>query len=241
MKLRRFTSSLIPFITFIIIMIVSAGIIAYSRGYRLDFTKKTVNTTGLISATSDPVGAQVYINDVLKTATNNPIAAGPGWQKVRIVKEGYLPWEKTVRVQGEVVTRADAFLFPTNPSLSPITTLGMENPVLSPDGTKIAYIVPIPKDTKDINRSKNVGLWVYELADRPLGRNRDPQQVAQSDTFFNFTTTTISWSPDSTKIFADNGKTQLLYPVGKPNSFDDVTSTKATILAQWSTERQTKE
>lgn len=241
MKFKKVRSILIPFVTFFTILTVSAGIIAYSRGYRLDFTKKTLNPTGLLSLTSDPVGAQVYINEELKTATNNPVAVGPGWHKVKIAKEGYMDWEKSVRVQGEVVTRADAFLFPTNPSLSPLTTLGIENPVLSPDGTRIAYAVPILADSKDTLRSKKAGLWVYELADRPLGRNRDPQQLAQSDNLFNFATSLIIWSPDSTEILADNTKTQRLYQVNKSNTYSDVTMTKTALFLQWSDERQTKE
>jgi len=76
-----------------------------------------------------------------------------------ISKEGYISWQKKVRVQGEVVTRADAFLFPTNPSLSPLTTLGVERPILSPDGKKVAYI--IPDGHLDGSLTKKAGLWAW--------------------------------------------------------------------------------
>ena len=159
MTLPKIRSILIFIITVCIILGVSAAVIAYGRGYRVNVNKNSLTPTGLISATSDPVGAQVLVDNQLKTATNNSFAIEPGWYTVRIIKEAFIPWEKKIRVQGEVVTRADAFLFPTNPSLSPLTRTGMEQPTLSPDGSKIAYTIPlsIPQDGQVIN----AGLWVY--------------------------------------------------------------------------------
>ena len=125
MTIPKIRSILIFIFTVCLILGVSAAVIAYGRGYRVDVRKNSLKPTGLISATSDPVGAQVLVDNQLKTATNNSFAIEPGWYTVRIIKESYIPWEKKIRIQGEVVTRADAFLFPTSPSLSPLTRTGM--------------------------------------------------------------------------------------------------------------------
>ncbi|MBU1327041.1 PEGA domain-containing protein [Patescibacteria group bacterium] len=236
---QHIRSFLIPFITFCLIIGVASGVIAYGRGYRLDLRKNTLKTTGLVSATSDPVGSQVTINDILKTATNNSFTIDPGWYTVRMTKEGYIPWEKKIRVQGEVVIRIDAFLFPTNPSLSPLTTPGVTNPVLSPDGAKIAYVIPV----KHLDgTSKKAGLWVYALAEGSLGRNRDPIQIGATIPAFSFETTTISWSPDSTQLLVQTPSgTSRLYQATRLDTFTDISNSVAGLLADWQTERQQKE
>lgn len=240
MRKVLFSPHILSIITIAVILAASAGVIAYGRGYRPDFRQNTIKSTGLLSATSDPIGAQVFIDGLLKTATNNSFAIDPEWYTVRIVKEGYIAWEKRVRVQGEVVTRADAFLFPASPSLSPVTSTGIENPLLSPDGTKIAYATPvIPSPSSPT--VKPGGLWVYELVERPLGRNRDPRQIGLSDGIFNFSTASILWSPDSTQIMADNGTLVRLYQTDRASQYEDVTTTFRAILTEWNVERQTKE
>ncbi|KKU87657.1 MAG: Protein kinase [Candidatus Gottesmanbacteria bacterium GW2011_GWA2_47_9] len=235
----KFRDFLIPFATVALILIASAAVIGYGRGYRINFKKTSLTPTGLLSVTSDPVGSQVYVEGKLKTATNNSINLEPNWYTIRMTKEGYLPWEKKLRVQGEVVSRADAYLFPTNPSLSPLTTIGIESPVLSTDGTKIAYRVP----ARHLDgASKKEGLWVYELAEGPLGRNRDPQQVATPDPMFDFTTATITWSPDSTQllVIAKSGAAKL-YRTGRLDNFQDASITYRQTLKEWLEEATTRE
>lgn len=227
MKLRPF---LLSSLTVSIILIASASLIAYGRGYRLDLNKPTeLSPTGIVTATSDPVAAQVLVNGLLKTATNNSFNLAPDWYTVTIQKEGYIPWQKKLRVQGEVVTRADAYLFPTSPSLSPITTSGVFAPAVSPDGGTVAFF-------------NGRGLFTLELADRSLGgRNRDPKLIAEG-TFS--TTTRLQWSPDAFKILVTD---RLPRPgplrseageAGKIGTLYDLTKTPAPIVpsaetAEW--------
>lgn len=224
MFMRNFRPTLISIIILCSILAAAAAIIAYGRGYRLDFKKTSIKPTGLIAAQSDPTGAQIYVDGKLKTATNASFGIDPGFYTVTISKEGYLSWEKKLRVQGEIVSNATAFLFPTNPSLSPLTVQGITNPVLSPDGTKIAYLIP------------DKGLWYYELSEGPLGRNRDPIQIDQNSSF-DFKTTQILWSPDATQLLADN----RLYTITKPNIFIDITATRDQLLADWATQQKETE
>lgn len=218
----------ISIVTICSIIAAAAIVIAYGRGYRLDVSKTSIKPTGLISATSDPVGAEITVDGTLKTATNNSFSIDPGFYTVRITKESYIPWEKKIRVQGEVVSAVSAFLFPTNPSLSPLTTLGIVNPTLSPDGAKVAYVIPSPV--------ARAGLWYYELSEGPLGRNRDPIQIDQNNTF-DFKNSKITWSPDTTKLLVENDTVSRLYTLGKPNTYTDSTLTRETLLADWEAQK----
>jgi len=239
MKNPKLRSFLISFVTVCAILGVSLLVIAYGRGYRLDFQKTSIKPTGLISATSDPIGAQVVIDGTLKTATNNSFNVDPGWYTITISKEGYISWQKKIRVQGEVVTRADAFLFPSNPSLSPLTNLGVSQPILSPDGSRVAYIIPV--NQLDETLTKKAGLWVYELSEGPLGRNRDPVQLIGTDPTFDIINASITWSPDSTEILANKGIIYRLYQINKPQTFTDVSTSYAPLLSDWQDELTTKQ
>jgi hypothetical protein len=226
----KFSPIFISFVTICSIVAAAVAVIAYGRGYRIDFKKSSLKPTGIISATSDPVGAQVLVDGVLKTATNNSFSIDPGFYTVRITKESYIPWEKKIRLQGEVVSAVNAFLFPTNPSLSPLTTLGIANPSLSPDGTKVAYT--IPDAHLDTTTTKRAGLWYYELSEGPLGRNRDPIHLDATNNF-DFAASRITWSPDATQLLVENNTASRLYTLGKPNTFTDVIITRVQLLAEW--------
>lgn len=239
MKSYKINPLLLSFVTVCSILGASTAVIAYGRGYRMDFTRTSLKATGLISSTSDPIGAQVFIDGKLKTATNNSFAVEPGWYTVTISKEGYISWQKKLRVQGEVVTRADAYLFPGNPSLSPLTNLGIEHPVLSPDGSKVAYIVP-PGQLDDALMKKS-GVWVYELSEGPLGRNRNAVQITTYDSDIDVRQTEITWSPDSSQVLTHNGIIYRLYQITRPGVFTDVSLTFNSLLRDWNDERQLKE
>lgn len=202
MFLPKLRNILISFATVCVILGTSVVLIAYAKGYRLDMIGKSISPTGLIAATSDPTGAQVVIDGELKTATNNTINIAPGWYDVTITKEGFQPWQKKLRVQGEIVARADAYLFPINPSLSTLSTNGVKSPVLSPDGSKLAFIVPVVRNaTESATPPEKAGVWILDIGDRPLGFSRDARQIARSS-FIDFTGSVLTWSPDSKQLLA---------------------------------------
>lgn len=239
--MKDISRKLIPIGIVLLILTISLTIIAYGRGWRLDVTQKSVKPTGLVSATSQPSGAQVYIDNVLKTATNNAFNLDPGWYNVRIVKEGYLPWEKRLRIQGEVAVKIEATLFPGNPSLSPLTTSGVVNPTLSPDGTKVAYIVPAGSDAERSDVPKPASLLVLELSDRPLEPNRDPQLLTPNDPLLSATDVSLRWSPDSQELLVETKERAHLYVVAMAQTFTDVTTTRGRVLAGWETDAKLKE
>jgi len=140
----------------------------FARGYRPDFTRRSLQPTGLLVLKSLPDGAQIYINGKLTSATDTTINLTPGTYKVEVKKQGFSIWDKTLQVDAEVVTRAVATLFPSVPSFKAITTTGATNPIFSPDGTKIVFT----------NKSK---AYLLDLNESPLGLiNREVKEIAST-------------------------------------------------------------
>ena len=128
---------------FLFLAIGTTAVILYGTGYRLNIGKGKLGLleTGLLVAKSQPDGASILINGHLTTATDNTIDLAPGEYKIRIVKDGYSSWEKTIKIQKEVVAKIDALLFTTTPKLESITDSGVGNPVMDPSNTQIAFTV----------------------------------------------------------------------------------------------------
>ena len=125
---------------FLAFIIVLASVIAYARGYRLDLEERSVKSTGIISATSNPKAAKIYINGQLKGVTDTNLTLPPDNYLVEIKKDGYTGWSKKINLKGELVINVDPILFPVNPSLSPLTNLGIIKAVPTEDGDKIVII-----------------------------------------------------------------------------------------------------
>lgn len=232
--------------TVCIILIVSVIVIFYGRGYRFNFKQKTIGSTGLISATSTPNGATIFIDNKKIGATNTTITIKPGWYTILFIKEGYQPWEKNIRVQGEVVAQANATLFPSNPSLSAITTQGVQTPTLSPDGTKLAFVIPTRESTTNTAQlTQKTGIFILDLVDKPLGLNRDARQILKNETL-SLSEATISWSPDSKQLLVDtktakNTTASYLVDTDKLNEFAKPVYVRKDIMQDWETGKQLKE
>lgn len=182
---------------FLLLLTATTLIIFYGKGYRLGFGEGSpkVSKTGLMVATSKPDGAQVLIDGNLTTATDNTLDLLPGEYKVEIKKEGFFPWQKTLRVQKELVTKADALLFPIAPKLESITTTGVSEPILDPSGTKIAFRVASQAATRN-------GIYVYDMTARSvLSLQTAAKQLATDNTAL-FSTAALSWTPDGEAVIA---------------------------------------
>jgi hypothetical protein len=188
---------LVPSMTYLVIL--------FAKGYRPNFGTQSLNPTGIIAATSLPEGAEIYIDGQLKAATDSNFNLAPGAYKVEIKKDTYSSWEKTLTVTAEEVTRAYTVLFPKIPSLKAVTTDGAEKPLLSPDGTKVAYL-------------SNSKLYVIDLSESPLGLlNRDSKLIF---TYAKDVTPELTWSPDSRQILSIASPSATLVDVNSSTTRD---------------------
>jgi hypothetical protein len=242
--------------TILTILIIVAGTIVavfLAKGYTFSPQEKRIVGTGIITVTSVPDSAQVLLDGSLTSATNATISnLTPKDYTVRVVKEGSIPWERKVTVREGLVTALKITLFPAIPTIYPMTFNGVKNPVLSPDGDKLAYIVPVSTASASLNERSNLvrkaGVWVWTLkTDQPISfnRNSSPRQIAESR-FIDYSDSTLRWSPDSTQVLAvvPNGSSANNYLLDQ-NSFNndprEITPTLSTTLSTWEEEENIKE
>lgn len=225
---KRFLFTLL---TLVIIFSAAAVAIFLAKGYTFSSKEKGLVGTGIISVTSIPDAASVYVDGHLTTATNANIASlQPKEYDVRVIKEGFIPWEKKVKVKEGLVTDLKITLFPAIPTIYPLTFNGVKNPVLSPDGEKLAYIVPT---------GKKAGVWVWTLEDnRPIAfaRGAEPHQVARNDVI-DFVEAALRWSPDSKQLLVTVGSGSFLLQDDQLNTEPrDITPMLQSTLKSWEEE-----
>jgi hypothetical protein len=236
-KLKKLTPATMRLIIFLATLGFILGgtflMIRYAQGYRPTKTG-TIKGTGLLSAGSFPQAAEVYINGRLTTATDNTLNIDPGDYQIDIKKDGYHTWSKKLHIEKELVTETNAQLFPTSPSLEPLTYTGALNAIPSPDGTKLAFTVASASAV-----AKN-GLYVQELNSSPIALNKTARQIARTETSYDYTTASYTWSPNGSELLVSfaSGSHILL----DSSSFNDLASLKDVtvrlpqILSEWELE-----
>ena len=241
---------LISLFSAIFIISLAIAIIFYGRGYRFDPSKQKLSSTGILSVSSYPEKCSIYVDDKLVSATNASLSLAPGWYQVKVGRDGYQPWGKRIKIEGEVVSQIDALLIPNNPSLKALTSVGIIKPTLSPSGTKVAYLVK-DSDTNPITLKSKNGLYILELKSGPLGNQPESKQVFFADSAINYDQALIYWSADEKEIilaFRDPKSVtrlpNLAYLISTENSQIPPTVTTSrtqTILDDWQAELTLKE
>ncbi len=234
-----FTKHRILFFFFILFVVGNGTFLAikFASGYRIDFTTKTLKPNGILSANSSPAGAQIFVDGILKTATNSNLPLEPNKYLIEIKKEGFTPWKKELLIEKELVAFVDAFLFPLVPDLKPLTFSQVANPAISPNNDRIAYAVPLS--------DPNAGLWVLDLSDSIFNLGRGPRQIAKSRSGADLAKTNYFWSPDSNQVvveFSSPNRKYLLNPnqLNQYSVLNDITLTYKTLNDSWQNENNLK-
>jgi hypothetical protein len=120
----------ILFYSFFFLFLVIASIsVLYSQGYRFDTKNFKLVKTGGIFIQTEPKQAQIFIDGKLTKKTDFFIGSAliskllPREYQIRVEKEGFLAWEKTLEVKEKEVTEAkNIVLFPINPGFENIAS-----------------------------------------------------------------------------------------------------------------------
>lgn len=210
-------------ILFFLFLIILGLVIAYARGYRVDFQNKSLNSTGIIAITSYPKTAKIYINNQFRGVTDANFTLPSGNYQVEIKKDGYTSWKKSIKLKGELVVNIDALLYPINPSLSPLTNLG------------IIKAIPIDSSNKVIVFSQS-GIHLFEAAKRPLSFFPALKTIAKIELFpegIDFYKATVDISPDLKQAIIDN---YLISLEEENQSLIDLSlseTSKETLISAW--------
>lgn len=233
---------LLFFLTIVLLVIGTTAVVFYGRGYRIALgpNKTIISGTGLLVATSDPDGGQIFISGKLNSATNDTLNLLPGEYEVEIVKVGYLPWKKRLKVEKEVVTKTDARLFPVAPKLESLTSTGVISPTLDPTKTRIAYKIT------DLTSARN-GIYMFEMGNRPILTLQSSASKLTDDKLEPFSKADISFSANAKFLVATVSAAQIkstyIVSLENVNQGPQLVSENdfSQLEAQWKKERDEKE
>lgn len=218
-------------------------VIAYARGYRFDFQNKKFSSTGIISVSAYPKAAKVYVNGKLEGATDLNLTVPYGTYKIEVKKEGYTTWTREITVKGELVVTLDALLFPVNPSLAPLSNVGILKAIPVNGTDKIVLFADNGDELKD-------GVYLFEASKNPLSL-LPPLKLLMLKTFLplgvDLKNTSMYFSPDYKQAILDmsllenqTGETiSFLISLEEENVNQfDITLSKTTLLEAWDEEKQ---
>lgn len=196
---RGMNSRVFLFFTTLFFLTAASGLVfLWAQGYSLDRTSGKLEKTGMILTKSEPDGAKIIVDEVLTSATNATLAnLKPGEHKIRIEKEGFVTWQKTVTVKEQMVTELSAVLIPLTPKLLPLTSGGANHPALSSDGSRIAFFN---------QKEKTPGIWLLPLSGRSLlNLTQASPKLLLADAAPAAILSSglqLKWSPDDSEILA---------------------------------------
>jgi hypothetical protein len=123
-KQRRHQVILFTGYGLIAIAIGFAATILLYQSYGFGIKGGAVVQNGLTFFSSQPSPANIYINNVLKDQTNTRLALNEGIYNIKLTREGYRDWQRTIEVDGGSVHHFDyPFLVPTSTTTKDIAAL----------------------------------------------------------------------------------------------------------------------
>lgn len=227
---------IITIVTLLVIATAAGFAIFLAKGYTFSTKEKRIVGTGIITVSSEPDSASVFVDGHLTTATNATISSLPTKSyNIKITKEGFIPWERSVEVKEGLVSELKVTLFPAIPTIYPLTFNGVSSPVLSPDASKLVYVA---------KAGKKPGIWVWTMAkNQPIAftRSSEPHQIANSS-LADLSKVSFKWSPDSKQVLATVGNQNFLLNADSLNTEPrDITAILQATLKGWEDDTKAKE
>jgi len=238
-KSNQLSEHLIRTILVVLFVTFSLGVILYARGYRFDPIRRKLSATGILAVSSSPRAAKVYVNGDLRGATDLNLSLVPGTYTVEVKKEGFATYSTTLKLRGEIVEVVDPILFPLNPSLSPLTNLGVTKAVEIDSTDKILIFTENGNPEKD-------GVYVFEATRTPLNIFQPLRRVALKSSMLqagNFSSTSVKFSHDYKQVIVsfdqDGTPTDYLLSLDQEDQTPlNVTESKQALLLAWDKEHR---
>lgn len=143
----------------LISLVVIGSIIAIFVANGYTASPQGISQTGTIRVNADPRDVEVYLDEERVTLREQQITGlEPGEYELRISKEDYSSWQKTVEVQAGLVEDIEAQLFPTNLNLNQFTKTNVDQFVTGPQADYIYYVVT------DSEIGNDIGIWRQRIS-----------------------------------------------------------------------------
>lgn|GEM_PF-6284730 len=195
-------------------------LVYYAMGYRFDFNQKKITFVGAISIDTAPKGATVFLNGAPAKESANLLSSQifiknliPQSYQIRVEKEGYWPWEKTLVVPPRNVTKAEFItFFKKDP---PIESLAkdIQRIDFSPSSNKILYQIeqPVVQECNKLNECKS------KPAPKKIGvASFDGSQISDSAFFdvpFLERYDVLSWNKDENEVLLADPENNKFFAV----------------------------
>lgn len=131
------TRRLLFFMSIAAFLLLSGPLVLYTLGYRFSLSDLSYRQTGGIFVHATPAGAHVTVDAASRTTsflTGNAFIQNlqPERHTVRVSREGYQPWEKTIMIQSQTVADISPILMPRRPVAAALGTASSSNMSASP-------------------------------------------------------------------------------------------------------------
>ncbi|HLD51325.1 hypothetical protein A3K34_00570 [candidate division WWE3 bacterium RIFOXYC1_FULL_40_10] len=222
--------------TLLIIFSTTTVLYLYTSGYRINRTSTNtidLSKTGMISAKSLPEGATVFLDGKVATATNDTISGiEPGKHRLKIVKKGFVEWEKELEVFPELVTDITAVLISQTPRIEPLTNTGISSASLSNSMDKVAYTT---------SGEETNGVWVMQIGNYTLSIFRPNSSIVLVDTTrVKYSgAKSIEWSYDDKNLIIE-GPNGVNYMADLVNNTAETTTSPQIARDTWISELDKK-
>lgn len=196
------TRRCIFYIFLFLFVVLASTIILYAQGYSFDWQKKSPIITGAFYFKSYPREADIYINNKYEGKTTKFIRRlPPGEYDIKISKQGYSDWQKTLAVKSKLVTEAQNIIL-VNKTLAPnlITDNNVGYLTFSPDKKKAIYLTDTQLTLRLIDLTNNTDIQIY-----PAIASKETGYTASLPSLNNLSD--IFWSPNGERLilsFANN-------------------------------------
>lgn len=116
--------------------------IFYLLGYRFNADSRTINQGGLLQVETRPNGARITLDGGSASATTpERLTVGAGSHSVRLTREGYRPWQKTITVEPSGVHWLNyGLLIPETPTETEVARYATVDEVLPAPGKNAVLI-----------------------------------------------------------------------------------------------------
>lgn len=180
--MKKRTRKILVFLLIGFFLVSAPLVVLYTMGFRYNWNKNKIEKTGILRVESRPSNADIFLDghETMRTTPTSFFRLLPEDYHVRIEKEGFLPWEKTLAVRSEKTTFAKVITLFQDvlPRLTIEGDIGMVR--FSPDGSRIAMLVD-NNDWTELRLSTIADGSVSLLARHIAGKYDDME---------------LSWSPD---------------------------------------------
>jgi len=205
-------------------LLLSFLLIAKAAGLTFNFKAKILEKTGLLVISSDPKGADLYLDGKFKGKTPYKLEyLTPRLYRITLTKEGYHNWEKTEKIEAGKFIKENALLFLKNPVVTEATDDEAEFLRTPPKEVVVDEDIKklLPSGSGDFSWDKTKSILLYRTGSEIWLYYRDKPEKERNKIVARFTQDLkkVLFYPDSQHImFVLNNELRIIETSGTNNT-----------------------